>query len=274
MALKVDNKTPKMFHCKCLFSGLILLVAAVGLTGCAARTYSNGKTVYSIDQAALLGKKVSEFRLPDGSEASVRLHQGHYSVKFEKFSNVFDIGDASRVEFKSSMQVDDFSVVLLEKTEKACPNMIMLLAVRGPEVRVWDVGSCQTNPKITVSPSMVTLDVINGNTVTRNQFSGGALRYFNIPYQQYAQPALPRKDNIYNQEVGKQGESDNRNVPKATDNGVTTSQRARSSEQKVTQSSEAKTATYRTKQQPVISTEIPVFEAKERAPKTIYLDKK
>lgn len=259
---------------KRILGALALALMAGGLAGCAARNMPNGKTVYGLDEAGLLGKNVSVFRMPDGGEASVRVYNGHYSVKFAQYSRVFDIGYPNSVSFKSTVQIGDFAVLLLQKSEKNCPNMTMLLAIRGPEVRVWDVGSCATEPKVTVQKDALVLDIVNGYAnVTRNTFTNGGMHYSNIPYQQYVEMQKPRdeeKERKIPQEIIDKRSEEVRNQSKGTGGKGPSNQKTQPSEQNISATSAAPSRTK--SQQPVFQSTTPIFETKERAPMKIFLD--
>jgi hypothetical protein len=237
---------------------LTLLAIVINLAACAVRTNGAAGAQYSIDEAALLGRQITEFTLPDGSEASLRLHNGHYSVKFNRYSRVVDIDKAVSVKFKSTALVDGYSLVILEKSEANCAKMTELLAVRGSEVRVWDLGNCQSDPQLSISSSDATFDIRDGSMVTRYVFQDGQLRYGNLPYQapQYEQQKTPAVASH----------------PAAVQATKTSTPPEKTEAAPRSKPSGKKVATARF-EQPIIPNAMPTFQTKERSPKTIYLDK-
>ena len=142
-----------------------------------------GANVYGLDQAAIFGKQLSEFTLPDHTTASIRTLNGKYSVKFQNYSRVVDIENAQSVTFRSAQTVDGFDVVVLNKTEVNCPRKTQLLVMRGKEIRSWDFGNCKAWPEIAIGPQSVSFDVPNGASATRYVLAGGQLSYADVAYR-------------------------------------------------------------------------------------------
>lgn len=158
-----------------IFKALGQLAIASSLTTCAVRSNGGSGTQYGIDEAALLGRQITEFVFPDGGEGSLRVLNGRYSVKFNRYSRVIDIDidKAVSVKFKSTALVDGFSLVILEESEANCAKMIHVLAVRGWEVRVWDLGNCRSEPQTSISSNEAYFDVRDGSMITRYIFKHG-----------------------------------------------------------------------------------------------------
>lgn len=246
------NKTKRVFNT------LSILILTASQTACAVHGNGGKGTQYGIDEAALFGEQLTEFVLPDGTVASLRSLHGRYSVKFSRFSRVVEIDKAVSVKFKSTAQVDGFSLVILEKSEPNCPKMTELLAVRGQEVRVWDLGNCKTDPQLAISPSDAKFDVRDGNVVTRYVYQDGQLSYGNLAYQAPLYEP-PRPSTVSNSPTGAQ-RSD---ASPAPDKAEAPTQ---------TKSAGTKVETKRF-EQPNISSTVPTFKTKVSTPKTIYMDK-
>lgn len=169
---------------------LCCLIAGLALCGCAVHSNVGDQGQYGLDQAALFGKQVSEFSLPDGTGASIRLLNGKYSVKFQNYSRVVDIDNAATLKFRSAQLVDGYMLVVLDKSEPYCPSKLHLLALRGKETRAWEVGNCKAAPEITISPDSATFDIPEGRTATHYQFSAGQLRYAEVPYRSQLSEAV------------------------------------------------------------------------------------
>lgn len=234
---------------------LVLILITVGLAACAARGTSGAGPQYSIDDAAIFGRVVTQFILPDGSEASLRQLNGRYSVKFHRYSRVIDIDKAVTVKFKSTSLVDGFSLVILEKAESNCAKQTQLLAVRGSEVRAWELGNCRADPAINISNDVALFDVPNGKMMTRYQFKGGQLAYGEVPY------LPPTYESSDAPTSGKAAA-----VP-ATGSVTPSNQKAATANRRT----ETKVVTQAA--HPIISSTMPVFKTKEQATRTIYLDK-
>jgi len=163
------------------------------LSGCAVQGQLGKDMRFGIDNAALFGRTIDEFVLPDGSGASVREFEKRYSVKLNSWQRVVGIDNATSVRFRSSQQVDGYTLIVLDKTERNCPYKTHLLAVKGAEVRSWDFGNCRTQPLVAVTGDTAQFDVADGSRTTRYEFSEGRLLYGQLrprPPSQGPAPAI------------------------------------------------------------------------------------
>lgn len=154
-----------------------LTLLAATATGCAVQGTPGRDMRLAIDNAALFGRTVEEFVLPDGSAASLRELDRRFSLRLGAYSRVVEIDKATAVRFRSTQEVDGFTLIVLDKSESNCRHKMHLLAVRGAEVRAWDLGDCKAPPVASISGDLANFDVSTGTRTTRYQFSGGRLLY-------------------------------------------------------------------------------------------------
>lgn len=218
------------------------------LAACAVQnTPGSRNTQISFDQAAVFGTLIEEFMLPDGTEASIRRMNDQYSVKMQRQFKVIELGNPTNVRFKSAQTVDGYTLIVLEKVERNCPAKTQLLALRGSEVRSWEIGNCRTWPETKIYANAATFDIDEVRGKTRYQFSDGRLTYGEPP----PQPAAPAHAN---QQEKANGKTANNSTQK----------------QATAPSSGSRTGTNNT---PSLPSAAPIFKPKEQAPRTIYLDK-
>lgn len=168
-----------------------LLVLAMLLAGCAVQQGPGRSMHIGIDNAALFGRTIDEFLLPDGSAATVRQLEQRFSVKLQAWSRVVDIDKATSLRFRSAQEVDGYALIVLDKSERQCRHKIQLLAVKGAEVRAWDFGNCQSPPLAVPDGSGASFDVAQGARMTRYRFSQGRLLYGDMIARAPAPMPLP-----------------------------------------------------------------------------------
>lgn len=158
----------------------ILALLSAAVAGCAVQGTPGRGMRLAIDNAALFGRTVEEFVLPDGSAASLREFERRFSLKLGAYARVVEIDKATTVRFRSAQEVDGFTLIVLDKSEPGCRHKLHLLAVKGPEVRAWEVGNCKSTPSASVGGGVANFDVSTGTRTTRYQFSGGRLLYSDL----------------------------------------------------------------------------------------------
>jgi len=234
--------------------GLAVVFGCLLLGGCATRSNSGSVAQYGLDQAAIFGNLVDEFVLPDGSEASIRQFQGRYSVKLQKYFRVVDIDKATGLRFRSAQMVDGYTLIVLEKSQRNCPSMTHLLAIRGTEVRAWDLGNCRSWPETTILQDAAIFDVPEGRGTTRYRFTDGRLLYGDAP-----PPAPPVP--------GRRIQADTGPATSAGKGGAVAAKAGPKMEEVPA------TASRRSASPAYVPAAAPIFKPKEQAPRTIYLDK-
>jgi hypothetical protein len=239
---------------------LTIAISLLAITGCAVNNNPGKAPQFSIDQAGIFGKDVEEFILPDKTEARIRLYNDQYSVKFAKHSRVFGIEKATSLRFKSSQDVGDYALIVLEKSEPNCAYKTLLLAIKGAEIRAWDLGNCRAKPETVIYSDTATFDVAEGGTTTRYEFSEGRLLYGN-----FVPPAAPS----YSHKPSPQAPAaSNASRPAISQTSVSsqTPSRPKSSD---SEPASGKKSTQTT----LVLGPKPIFRQREQAPLIINLDK-
>lgn len=161
---------------------LLNIVACLLLGGCAVHNPPGAKTTqFSVDKAAVFGTLVEEFLLPDGSEASIRRMNDQYSMKLQRQFRVIELGNANSFRFKSAQMVDGYTLVVLQKVERNCPAKNVLLAIRGAEIRQWEIGNCRSWADTALDGKDAIFDFEEGRDTRRYHFAGGKLNSYVIP---------------------------------------------------------------------------------------------
>lgn len=152
-------------------------VAALTLaTGCAVKKNQAGHIEFRLDDAELLGKVVQTFRMPDGSEARLRVLNGRYSIKLQKQLTVIPIDNAAQAEVKSVHQVGNRALVLVAKSTAQCGYQSQLVAIQDLEALSWDFGDCFHAPEARTYPDSATFDIRQDNgSTTRFTYQDGKL---------------------------------------------------------------------------------------------------
>ena len=118
------------------------------MNSCAIHSDQTGKLRLDFDEAVILGNKSRAFRVPNVGEATLRVMNGHYSIKLENRFQVIPIGKADRAEINSVLSLGDRSLIIVTKDDGTCKNTTQLIAIRGLEALSWDFGDCYNKPKI------------------------------------------------------------------------------------------------------------------------------
>lgn len=168
----------RLFHLT-LASVVTLLIT----TGCAIQTNRNGQVEYQFDNAELLGKVVQTVRMPDGSQARLRLLDGNLSIKLQKQLTVIPVERAAQAEIVSVHQVGPRAVMRVSKSTPECAHDTQLIALQGREVLSWDFGDCVHTPQTTVYADGITFDFPqdDGNTVRFTYYQEGRLTRMVVP---------------------------------------------------------------------------------------------
>lgn len=146
-------------------------------SGCAVRGTSPADFKIGLDNAALFGKTVDTFTLPNGSTGAIRVAENRYSLKLQAYSRVIDFEPAAVVRFRSAQTVDGYTLIVLDKSQPACAYKTEVMAIKGSEVSAWTLGNCTAQPVATISSTRATFDFTEQARTTRYQFSNGKLLY-------------------------------------------------------------------------------------------------
>lgn len=147
-----------------LSASLFLLAA---LAGCAIQKDRAGRLQIQLDEAELFGRTVQTFRMPDGSDASLRLANGRYSIKLARQMTVIPIENAALAEIASVAELGRRQLIVVAKSRPGCPFANQLLSVDGREVLSWEIGDCFHSASVQVSGERASFDYRqdNGNTI-------------------------------------------------------------------------------------------------------------
>ncbi|TXH46114.1 MAG: hypothetical protein E6Q92_02445 [Burkholderiaceae bacterium] len=154
-------------HSRAASWALAGLAAAMLLAGCAVQQHSGGTVSVGIDDAELFGQTVAQFKLADGSDGRLRLHQGRYSIKLQRYFKVIPVDRAQAARLVSAQVLDGRSVLVLEKGAPGCPFQTQVMAIEGSEVLSWDLGDCRNAPQIQVSGGEMAFDFPQGQRLVR-----------------------------------------------------------------------------------------------------------
>ena len=108
-------------HSRAASWALAGLAAAMLLAGCAVQQHSGGTVSVGIDDAELFGQTVAQFKLADGSDGRLRLHQGRYSIKLQRYFKVIPVDRAQAARLVSAQVLDGRSVLVCWKRGTRMP---------------------------------------------------------------------------------------------------------------------------------------------------------
>lgn len=131
----------KLLVRRCSWCGV--LVAVWVLSGCAVQQTGSGRFKVGLDTPELFGQQVSSFKMADGSEGSLRVLGGKYSLKLSNTFKVIEVRNAKRVRVLHTEVVGDRTVITLERSTDACPHNVALYSVKGRDVASWSFGGCR-----------------------------------------------------------------------------------------------------------------------------------
>lgn len=142
----------------------ILCIVTCSLNaGCAINVTPWGHVNFGFDNAQLYGKTESSFMLPDGGSVTLRKLNNDYSLKIDRYFRVVSIGPGIKAKILSTSKVGDYSLVWVEKQMGNCVNRCLystvLIAIKGFEVKVWEINGEDDVPYITVTPTAAAIDV-------------------------------------------------------------------------------------------------------------------
>ena len=152
-----------------------LLSCAALVGGCAVQTDRRGQLQFQVDNAELFGQTVQTFTLPDGSEARLRVLNGQYSIKLQKYMRVIPLENATDVKVRSTAVIDGRGVIVIDKAERNCGFKMHLISVKGSEVLAWDFGDCQTAPTVNLYADGATFDFAYPNRTIRYTYQNARL---------------------------------------------------------------------------------------------------
>ena len=164
----------KKIKLKCIPA--ILAVSALALLpACAVQSGPGGKVHVGIDNAELLGQQLGKFTLADGSEGTLRVHNGRYSIKLEKYFKVISIANALSARVVRTESVGGRTLVVIEKSERNCKQKTQLYSIQGSEVLAWDFGDCTSSPVIDIGADQATFDFVQSRRTARLTYREGRL---------------------------------------------------------------------------------------------------
>ena len=126
-------------------AGLGLAVVVVLVQGCAVQVGPNGNRVVGVDEAELLGRKISTFTLPGGGTGALRVVGNQYSLKLDQYFRVIPMGQAKTARVVRVEQVGDRATILVEVADNSCDYKYHLFSIKGGDVLSWNFyGDCKT----------------------------------------------------------------------------------------------------------------------------------
>ncbi|WP_294636396.1 hypothetical protein [uncultured Aquabacterium sp.] len=152
-----------------------LLAATTLLTACAVQPDRQGRLQFQVDNAELFGQTVDAFRMPDGSEARLRVLNGQYSIKLQKYLRVIPLDKATTVKVQSVSLVNGRTLIVLDKAERNCNFKTHLISLQGAEVLAWDFGDCNTVPVVNTYADAATFDFAYPNKTIRFTYQDARL---------------------------------------------------------------------------------------------------
>lgn len=172
-------------HSRHLHVGILSLAALLlsALGGCAVQKGPGGQVRIGLDEAEILGQELGTFRLGDGTEGKLRVLNGRYSVKLQSRFRIIPLDNAAFARISAVHEVSGRTLLVLEKSERGCDVKTHLLSIRGSEVLSWDLGDCQSRPKITAGEDHVTFDYSNAMRTTRFIYRDARLLRGDLPIQ-------------------------------------------------------------------------------------------
>lgn len=153
----------------------LILFCAAFMGGCAIQTDRRGELQLQVDGAELFGQTVKIFNLPDGSEARLRVLDGKYSIKLQRYLRVIPIENATEVKVRSTAVIDGRGIIVIEKAERNCGIKTQLLSIKEAEVLGWDFGNCQSTPKMSLYPEGATFDFAYPRSTIRYTYKNAKL---------------------------------------------------------------------------------------------------
>jgi len=162
----------------------LTVFCSVLVGGCAIQTDRRGQFQFQVDDAEIFGQTVKTFNLPDGSEARLRVLNGQFSIKLQKYLRVIPIENATEVKVRSTAMVDGRGIIVIDKVERGCSFRSQLLSIKGIEVLGWDFGDCQSTPAVSLYPNAATFDFRGPRSTTRYTYQNSRLvrnEYYGVP---------------------------------------------------------------------------------------------
>lgn len=161
---------------------LAMVMMSCFTAGCAVSVNPWGQVNFGFDDAMISGKKESSFVLPEGGTVTLRKLKNNYSLKIDSYFRVVSIGPGIKARILSTSKVGDYSLVWVEKQMGECVNRCLystvLVAIKGFEVKVWEINGEDDVPYITVTSNAAAIDVpgvASTGKLKRYVFSEGQL---------------------------------------------------------------------------------------------------
>ncbi len=158
-----------------------LALAAIALTSCAIQTSPGGQFQVGLDDAELLGQTLASFKLADGSEGRLRVLNGQFSLKLQKYFKVLNIPNATLVKVVSADPIGGRTLVVLEKAERNCNYKTEVLSIQGSEVLIWEFGDCDSKPAAQIQTDHATFDFVRSQRTTRFTYRDARLSRAEYP---------------------------------------------------------------------------------------------
>lgn len=161
---------------------LVMVMMSCVTAGCAVSVNPWGQVNFGFDDAMISGKEESSFVLPEGGTVTLRKLKNNYSLKINSYFRVVSIGSGIKARILSTSKVGDYSLVWIEKQMGECVNRClystMLVAIKGFEVKVWEINGEDDVPYITVTSNAAAIDVpgvASAGKLKRYVFSEGQM---------------------------------------------------------------------------------------------------
>lgn len=185
---------------------------ALGIGGCAINVNQWGQINVGFDQAQLTGTEIASFTLPEGGSATLRKLKDRYSLKIDRYFRVIEIGPGVKARMLSTSKVGAYSLIWIEKQLKdcryGCAYSTVLIAIKGFEVKVWEINGNSDVPNITITPNAAAIDVpdvLSTGQLQRYVFSDGNL--YNQGAIKDAPPAYVKADSQFVRDENSKGKS-------------------------------------------------------------------
>ena len=140
-------------------SSLLALALVLLGSGCAVKQDANKRTVFSLDQAAVLGTERARFKLQDGSEGSLRSMGDDYSLKLEKFYKVIPLGKARQMQLQPVYQINGRTVLVINLQNTSGCVKTTVLSIQGSQVLNWLItpNDCKSVPALAANDQQLQL---------------------------------------------------------------------------------------------------------------------
>lgn len=162
-------------HAAIWLRALAGLLAVALMTGCAVQNQGGGRMRIGLDNAQLFGDEVARFALQNGSEGALRVLNGNYSLKLDRYFRVIPIERAQHARIVATEQVGRRTNVLIEAAERGCERRFHLVSIEGNDVLTWQLGNCRAELAYKVEDGMQIFEYIDGRSLQRRIYADGRL---------------------------------------------------------------------------------------------------